>query len=95
MTEAYELVWDEPDIFYKLLAKKNTRLVGDTYNTPCDLLFVRTEHKQIYKTVHTVRMFVEGDYHDQIIANLQGAWRERPTGWSADVRDEGRDGNAP
>ena len=68
LTEASELGRKEPDIFYKLLAKKNWdgRTKGNVYSTPCDLLFVRTNKKQIYKKVHRVRMFVEKQYHDSI-----------------------------
>jgi len=68
LTEATKLGRDEPDIFYKLLAKKNYdgRTKGNIYSTPCDLLFVRTKHKQIYKKTHKVRMFIDKEYHSLI-----------------------------
>lgn len=57
LTEATNIGRDEPDIFYKLLAKKNYGgSDGSVYTTPCDLLFVRTEHKQVYKTIHRLKM---------------------------------------
>lgn len=67
LTEATKIGRDEPDIFYKLLAKKDYGgSYGSVYTTPCDLLFVRTKHKQIYKTIHKVKMYVDDDYHKQI-----------------------------
>ena len=66
LTEAVKLGRDEPDIFYKLLAKKDYGgSYGSTYSTPCDLLFVRTKHKQIYKTRHVLKLAVEAVHYDQ------------------------------
>lgn len=65
LTEATKIGRDEPDIFYKLLAKKNYGgSYGSTYATPCDLLFVRTKHKQVYKKTHKLTMKVEKAYFD-------------------------------
>ena len=66
LTEATKIGRDEPDVFYKLLAKKNYGgSYYSTYSTPCDLLFVRTHHKQIYKTTHRVTLKVEKAYFDK------------------------------
>jgi len=65
LTEATKIGRDEPDIFYKLLAKKNYGgSYGSTYKTPCDLLFVRTTHKQLYERTHKLTMTVDKDYFD-------------------------------
>lgn len=57
LTEATNIGRNEPDVFYKLLAKKNYGGTdGSVYSTPCDLLFVRTDLKQVYKTVHRLRL---------------------------------------
>jgi hypothetical protein len=68
LIEASKLGRDEPHIFYKVLAKKNWdgTTKGNIYQTPCDFLCVRTNKKQIYKTVHKVKMFVEKQYHDTV-----------------------------
>jgi len=69
LTEAYNIGRHEPDMFYKLLAKKNYGgMAGNTYSTPCDLLFVRTDHKQLYRTVHKLRMYVDDDYYNRVRA---------------------------
>lgn len=75
LTEATKIGRDEPDIFYKLLAKKNYGgSYYSTYSTPCDLLFVRTHHKQIYKTTHRVTLKIEKPYFDKFkkIGDLRG-----------------------
>ena len=76
LTEATKIGRDEPDIFYKLLAKKNYdgKTHGNIYSTPCDLLFVRTKHKQLYKTVHKIKMYVDNDYYDGVesICKIRG-----------------------
>ena len=68
LIEASKLGRNEPHVFYKVLAKKNWdgTTKGNIYQTPCDFLCVRTNKKQIYKTIHRVKMVVEKQYHDTI-----------------------------
>lgn len=67
LTEATKIGRNEPDVFYKLLAKKiYVGRYGNTYATPCDLLFVRTKHKQLYKTVHKLKLYIDDDYYNRV-----------------------------
>lgn len=69
LVRAEDIGRDEPDIFYKVLAKGTVTsgsALGGVHDPQCRLLFVRTELKQTYHKVHRIRMKVRPSYYDRV-----------------------------
>ena len=68
LVEATKVGRDEPDVFYKMLAKKtdqySSAFHGNTHDIGCTMLFVRTDKKQLYKRVFKLKMKVSPEYYD-------------------------------
>ena len=68
LIDAIKIGRDEPDVFYKMLAKKTDQkasaLYGTTHDIRCKMLFVRTDHKQLYKRVFKLKLKVQPEYYD-------------------------------
>lgn len=68
LVEASKVGRDEPDVFYKMLAKKTDQYAsafhGNTHDIGCTMLFVRTDHKQLYKRVFQVKLNVQSEVYD-------------------------------
>lgn len=72
LVEAQRIGRNEPDVFYKLLAKwrhvtsNPMNMSNNVYSTHCTLLFVRTDHKQLYKKVIKVKLKVQAECYDLV-----------------------------
>lgn len=68
LVEATKVGRGEPDVFYKMLAKKtdqySSAFHGNTHDIGCTMLFVRTDKKQLYKRVFKLKMKVSPEYYD-------------------------------
>jgi len=70
LVESSKVGRDEPDVFYKMLVKDtdehSSAFHGNTHNISCEMLFVRTDKKQLYKRVFIVNMKVQREYYDLV-----------------------------
>jgi hypothetical protein len=70
LIDASKIGRNEPDVFYKMLAKKTHQnaiaLYGNTHDISCKMLFVRTDHKQLYKRVFKLKLKVQPEYYDLV-----------------------------
>jgi len=70
LVEAAKVGRDEPDVFYKMLVKDTDKhgssLYGNTHDISCEMLFVRSNKKQLYKRVFVVKMKVQREYYDLV-----------------------------
>lgn len=70
LVEASKVGRDEPDVFYKMLVKDtdehSSAFHGNTHDISCEMLFVRTKEKQLYKRVFEVKMKVQSEYYDLV-----------------------------
>jgi len=68
LVEAAKVGRDEPDVFYKMLVKDTDKhgssLYGNTHDISCEMLFVRTDQKQLYRNVFKVRLRVQQECYD-------------------------------
>ena len=68
LVEASKVGRDEPDVFYKMLVKDTDKFGsafhGNTHDISCEMLFVRTDKKQLYKRVFKVKLKVESEVYD-------------------------------
>ena len=80
LVEASKVGRDEPDVFYKMLAKKTDQYTsafhGNTHDIGCTMLFVRTDHKQLYKRVFKVKLNVQSEVYD--LFHLIGRHKPEP-----------------
>jgi len=70
LVEASKVGRDEPDVFYRMLVKDTDQyrnaLYGNTHDISCELLFVRSNKKQLCKRVLQVTMKVQSEYYDLV-----------------------------
>ena len=70
LVEASQIGRDEPDVFYKMLAKKTlvcgSAMYGNEHDISCKMLFVRTDHKQLYRRVLKLTLKVQQEYYDLV-----------------------------
>ena len=68
LIEASKVGRNEPDVFYKMLAKKtdqySSAFYGNTHDIGCTMLFVRTDQKQLTKRVFKLRLTVQSEVYD-------------------------------
>tara|TARA_Y100000996_G_scaffold408475_2_gene387597 strand:+ start:1559 stop:2404 length:846 start_codon:yes stop_codon:yes gene_type:complete len=68
LIEASKLGRDEPDVFYKMLAKKtdqySSAFHGNTHDIGCTMLFVRSDQKQLTKRVFKLKLRVQSEVYD-------------------------------
>lgn len=68
LVEASKVGRDEPDVFYKMLAKKtdqySSAFYGNTHDIGCTMLFVRTDKKQLSKRVFKLKLRVQSEVYD-------------------------------
>jgi hypothetical protein len=70
LVESAKIGRDEPDVFYKMLVKDTSKysnaLYGNTHDISCDMLFVRTDKKQLYRRVFKLKMRVQAECYDLV-----------------------------
>ena len=68
LVEADKVGRDEPDVFYKMLVKDTSNFSsafhGNTHDISCEMLFVRTDQKQLYKRVFKLELKVQSEVYD-------------------------------
>lgn len=70
LVEASKIGRDEPDVFYRMLVKDTDQyrnaLYGNVHDISCEMLFVRSDKKQLRRRVFQVNMKVQGEYYDLV-----------------------------
>jgi len=70
LVEASKVGRDEPDVFYKMLVKDTdehgSALYGNVHDISCEMLFVRTDKKQLYRRVFKLKMKVQQECYDLV-----------------------------